>query len=473
MKEYSNVNRITDCDHLTDVNWHEWKERMKRVFINCDITWYVTGEITHPNEYEDPDGTCNWDKNDTWAQQVIIHNVTASQMNHVGSKDTAEEMYSALLVTHDNMAHQTVNYLQNQLYETKSHDGEDLLKHLDILKSYCDCINWFLNINFHVLDTRFKSIILASLPVLWQMSLNLIMEMWMILMTSTLNDGCLQMPLLVYYMRSIKFMSVEWIMGRVLVQMEVLLWWPKPDCITCTEVKQHIESFPKSVNWSTEPRELTHIDPWGKSTVKSINSNQYYLLFIDDAKCNITINFPKEKSDVAQAVINYIAQLLTQGWKLKGIQIDCENEFINKKLKTNCKEHGINIHLMALTHLHKMELQSAWIRYLYNLHMQCSLQTIFLNSFGSMQPYTPPTYRIDHSWNICKLQHHIRSGIMKNQMYHTYVNSVLPFGSCYKDKKRTEKCYWNWNAEFTVVDNQSLLVWLTNYLCSCQGQNRF
>jgi hypothetical protein len=32
----------------------------------------------------DPIGGHNWDKNDTWAQQVIIHNVTSSQMNHVG-----------------------------------------------------------------------------------------------------------------------------------------------------------------------------------------------------------------------------------------------------------------------------------------------------------------------------------------------------------------------------------------------------
>jgi GAG-pre-integrase domain len=34
----------------------------------------------------------------------------------------------------------------------------------------------------------------------------------------------------------------------------------KPDCITCTEAKQHIEPFPKSVNQHTKPGELTHID---------------------------------------------------------------------------------------------------------------------------------------------------------------------------------------------------------------------
>jgi hypothetical protein len=107
-KEYSNVNKIADRDHLTDENWHEWKDRMKRVFTNCDITGYITDATKRLNEVNDPEGAHNWDKNDSWAQQVIIHNVTSSQMNHIGSKTTAEAMYSALTVTHKNKAHQTV-----------------------------------------------------------------------------------------------------------------------------------------------------------------------------------------------------------------------------------------------------------------------------------------------------------------------------------------------------------------------------
>ena len=27
-KDYSNVSRIVERDHLTDENWHEWKDRM-------------------------------------------------------------------------------------------------------------------------------------------------------------------------------------------------------------------------------------------------------------------------------------------------------------------------------------------------------------------------------------------------------------------------------------------------------------
>ena len=61
-KEYLNINRITDCDHLTDDNQHKWKERMKQVFFNCDITGYIKGDVKCPNEIIDPVGTWNWDK---------------------------------------------------------------------------------------------------------------------------------------------------------------------------------------------------------------------------------------------------------------------------------------------------------------------------------------------------------------------------------------------------------------------------
>ena len=67
-KNYSNVNRITECNHLTDKNWHKWKERMRQAFYNCNITGYITGETKHPNEAIDPIGALNWDKHNSWVQ---------------------------------------------------------------------------------------------------------------------------------------------------------------------------------------------------------------------------------------------------------------------------------------------------------------------------------------------------------------------------------------------------------------------
>ena len=141
-------------------------KRIKRVFFNCDITGYVTDDIKCPNEVINPIGTHNWDKNNSCAQQIIIHNITSSQMNHIGSKSSAEKMFSAFLVTHNNTVHQTINHIQCLLYETKLLNTDDLLKHLDTLKSYHDCINRFPNTEFHISDTCFNAIILAFLPSL-------------------------------------------------------------------------------------------------------------------------------------------------------------------------------------------------------------------------------------------------------------------------------------------------------------------
>jgi Integrase core domain len=86
---------------------------------------------------------------------------------------------------------------------------------------------------------------------------------------------------------------------------------------------------------------------YGKYAVRSNNNNQYYLLFVDDAKHYATVDFVKEKSDASQGVINYLTHLITQGRTPKAIQIDCGREFVNEELDTWCKEHGIEIHFTA------------------------------------------------------------------------------------------------------------------------------
>ena len=122
----------------------------------------------------------------------------------------------------------------------------------------------------------------------------------------------------------------------------------KPDCIACTEAKQHVEPFPKSSIRKTEAGELTHINLWGKYSIRSINGHQYYLLLVDNAKRFATVKCVNQKSDTAQAIINYLAHLKTQGRNQKGIQIDCGKEFVNEKLENWCKEHGMEIHYTAL-----------------------------------------------------------------------------------------------------------------------------
>jgi len=129
--------------------------------------------------------------------------------------------------------------------------------------------------------------------------------------------------------------------------LEIDMNTPKPDCVACTEAKQNVEPFPKENNRKTQTGDLTHIDLWGKYSIKSINGNHYYVVMIDDAQRYISVEFLKEKNQASQAVINYLTYLKARGRTPKAIQIDRGREFVNEKLERWCKEQGIELRLTA------------------------------------------------------------------------------------------------------------------------------
>src|SRR3984957_14669000 len=141
---------------------------MNRVFTSCDITGYIDGTIPRVVPEQDGIGARNWVKNDTWAQQVIMDNVSTTQINHIRLKRTAHAMYQGLASTHEDMAFYTVNNIENLLQTAKVTDSDDLLKHLDNLKGLRDRMNEFPHPDFHLLDVRFKTIISNSLPRSWR-----------------------------------------------------------------------------------------------------------------------------------------------------------------------------------------------------------------------------------------------------------------------------------------------------------------
>ena len=68
---------------------------------------------------------------------------------------------------------------------------------------------------------------------------------------------------------------------------------------------------------------------------------------IDDSARYITTEFLRKKSDAAQKVKNYLAQLISHHRKPKAIRIDHGKEFLNKNLTDWCQEHGIDIQMTA------------------------------------------------------------------------------------------------------------------------------
>jgi GAG-pre-integrase domain len=91
---------------------------------------------------------------------------------------------------------------------------------------------------------------------------------------------------------------------------------PTPDCVACTEAKQHSSHFPRCQT-GIQNMENSHALIYGEDTPsnQSITTNIMYswLSLVDDAKWYATVEFVKEKSNAAQGVINYLAHPRMQG----------------------------------------------------------------------------------------------------------------------------------------------------------------
>ena len=81
--------------------------------------------------------------------------------------------------------------------------------------------------------------------------------------------------------------------------LEVDILTPKPDYEACIQAKQSVKPFSASITHQTTPRQLTHINLWGKYEIMSINCNQYFILMIDNTTCYITVTFLKTKDQAA------------------------------------------------------------------------------------------------------------------------------------------------------------------------------
>ena len=115
----------------------------------------------------------------------------------------------------------------------------------------------------------------------------------------------------------------------------------KLDCIPCTEVKLFEALYSQALGAETKVGELMHVDLWGKYDIKSIYSNQYYLLLIDNTARHITVEFLKRKSQATQKIKDYIMYLKARGASPCAICMDCSTEFVNEDLWTWTQAQGI------------------------------------------------------------------------------------------------------------------------------------
>jgi hypothetical protein len=117
--------------------------------------------------------------------------------------------------------------------------------------------------------------------------------------------------------------------------------------MACTEAKQSVIPFNKGTEHESKLGELTHVDVWGKYSVTSINSFQYYLLMVDNALQYVTVEFLKSKDQAMQKLKNYFTHLEVQGKTPKAMRIDCGCEFVNNLLLDWLYLKGMEVHMTA------------------------------------------------------------------------------------------------------------------------------
>ena len=111
----------------------------------------------------------------------------------------------------------------------------------------------------------------------------------------------------------LKFLYANDLVNRFKVNKGSLM----PDCEACIEAKQTESSHNKTMNRCTKPRELTHIDLWGKYEVTSINRHQHYIVLVNDTMRYITVDFLKGKYEATQQIIIYLMYLIVNPKSLK------------------------------------------------------------------------------------------------------------------------------------------------------------
>ena len=172
---------------------------------------------------------------------------------------------------------------------------------------------------------------------------------------------------------------------------------------------------------------------------------------MDDAKRFTTIECVKKKSDAAQAVINYLAHLKTQGQHLKGIQIDCGKEFVNEKLENWGKELGMEIHYTVPYSPSQNSIAECMnctlVEHSQAMIIANDLPEFLLDMWSSM----PLISVINHTPNIYQILHLTEAGAIKNQVFLIYMNLVHLYGFYCRDKRLIAKCNPNINSTFMLI----------------------
>ena len=119
--------------------------------------------------------------------------------------------------------------------------------------------------------------------------------------------------------------------------------WNNPTCEHCQAGKQTRRPNASPATYPTsEPRELIHTDLAGLITTHSLGGARYFLLFINDFSCPISVYTIKQMSDVLVQFNHFKAQWENQlGHRIKRFRSDRGGEYSSKAFTKLLDDSGI------------------------------------------------------------------------------------------------------------------------------------
>ena len=98
--------------------------------------------------------------------------------------------------------------------------------------------------------------------------------------------------------------------------------------------------------------ELIYSDVWGPATTRTVSHTKYYVIFVDDTNCWISIDLMRKKSEVLANYRNYEVWLKTQfGVDIKTFQSDKGGEYTSTKFLQHTKSKG-TVHRFSVHDIH-------------------------------------------------------------------------------------------------------------------------
>ena len=100
---------------LGNNNWTAWKTRIVSALKVCCVMEYVQGKTNTEISAEDLEA---WNFNDSFAQTIILNNISDNQLVHAQSTKSAKEMWDNLALVHNAKGHYVAISIQHNLLHT-------------------------------------------------------------------------------------------------------------------------------------------------------------------------------------------------------------------------------------------------------------------------------------------------------------------------------------------------------------------